>query len=344
MNHWVIHMDELRHNPDMLKSVEKNNLVGVGWPEIDDFNKYKTREEFQKIFQEKYPEETRKMSISIQVGMLYRWTHEIKKGDIAIVPLKINDVIKIGKFTEDKTFRDPSFNPEYPNVRKVEWIKDVKRSDFTQDALYSIGSALTLSQPSEDVEKQLDLLLSGKKVPGVSPTVQPEESNDSGQLILLEQHLKEQLDDFITQKINERKGYLYQDIVGGVLQTMGYHIEIHEPGPDGKKDIMAYSDRLGLKDPIIRIEVKSQDAPVTSDDVSSLAGYIKSNEKALFVSRMGFTKSAIKFAESKGITLMNGEEIIELLLENYSELPDKIKDWIPLKKVWIPDTEADVNQ
>ncbi|MBN1861629.1 MAG: restriction endonuclease [Candidatus Thermoplasmatota archaeon] len=343
MNHWVVHLDELRYNPDLINIVENKGLIGVGWPDIDDLNKYKTREDFQKIFHEKYPEETRKMSISIQVGMLYRWAHEVKKGDIAIVPLKINDTIKVGKFSEDTSFLDVSFHPDYPHVRKVEWIKDVKRSDFTQDALYSIGSALTLSQPSEDVEKQLDLILNGKKVPGVSQTIS-KDIIEGGQLFLLEKHLKNQLDEYITQKINERKGYSYQDIVGGVLQTMGYHIEIHQPGPDGKKDIMAYSDRLGLKDPIIRVEVKSQDSPVSSDDVSSLAGYIKPNEKGLFVSRMGFTKPAILFAEEKGITLMTGEEIIELLLEKYSELPDKIKDWIPLKKIWIPDIDANTTQ
>ena len=28
MNHWVVHMAELRHNPDMLKTMEKKGLVG----------------------------------------------------------------------------------------------------------------------------------------------------------------------------------------------------------------------------------------------------------------------------------------------------------------------------
>ena len=76
--------------------------------------------------EETYPEETRKMSIALQTGMVYRWTHEVKKGDFVIVPLKFNDTIKIGKFIEDKPFRDLSLHEDYVHVRKVNCLKDVK--------------------------------------------------------------------------------------------------------------------------------------------------------------------------------------------------------------------------
>lgn len=36
---------------------------------------------------------------------------------------------------------------------------------------------------------------------------------------------------------------------------------------------------------------------------------------------------------------MDGEKITDLLLENYEGLPENIKNWIPLKKVWIPKQE-----
>ena len=155
-------MAELHHNFEMIEKIKKG-IIGVGWAEIEDLTKYNSREEFQKVLEERYPEETRKMSIAVQTGMLYRWTHEVNSGDIAIVPMKINNTIKIGRFTGDKSFRDTSLHP-YSHVRSVKWIKDCRRPDFTQDALYSIGSALTLSQPSDLVKTQVELLLEGKKV------------------------------------------------------------------------------------------------------------------------------------------------------------------------------------
>lgn len=328
-------MAELRHNLELAKRVEKG-IIGVGWGGIKDLTKYKTREEFQRVLEEAYPEETRKMSIAIQAGMLYRWTHEVNSGDIAIVPMKIDDTIKIGKFTEDKPFRYTSLQSDYAHFRKVKWIKDVHRSDFTQDALYSIGSALTLSQPAELVGAQVELLIKGEKIPA-SDNSGEEEKN--GELLILENQLKEQLDGFIADKTKKRKGYLYQEIVAGLLQAMGYHVKLGARGADHKRDVMAYTDKLGLKDPVIRVEVKSQDSTVGVDEISKLGGYIKRNEKGLFVSRMGFTKDAKRYADEKGIILMTGEKITELLLENYEGLPEKIKNWIPLKKVWIPKQE-----
>lgn len=338
MNYWVIHMAELRHNPDMLRTLKQKSLIGVGWSEIKDLNKYSTRGDFQKILEATYPEETRKMSIAIQAGMLYRWVYEVKSGDIAIVPLKIDDTIKIGKFVEDKPFRNTTLHPNYAHVRKVKWLKEVKRSDFTQDALYSIGSALTLSQPSEEVEKQISILIKGKKIHEKKTEISDKDTQ-SGELLLLESHLMDQLDGFIADKIKEKKGYQYQEIVAGVFHAIGYHVKLGPRGADKKRDVMAYSDKLGLKDPIIRIEVKSQESSVGVDDVSKLGGYIQSNEKGLFVSRMGFTKDAKNYAEGKGIILMTGEEITRLLLENYDQLPEKIQNWIPLKRVWIPKQE-----
>ena len=328
-------MAELRHNLELAKIVEKG-IIGVGWGEIKDLTKYNTREEFQRVLGEAYPEETRKMSIAVQAGMLYRWTREVNSGDIAIVPMKIDDTIKIGKFTEDELFRDTFLQSDYAHFRKVKWIKDVHRSDFTQDALFSIGSALTLSQPAELVGVQVELLIKGGKIPD-SDNSGEEEKN--GEILILENQLNEQLDGFIADKTREKKGYPYQEIVAGLLQAMGYHVKLGARGADHKRDVMAYTDKLGLKDPVIRVEVKSQESTVGVDEVSKLGGYIKGNEKGLFVSRMGFTKEAKRYADEKGIILMTGEKITELLLENYEGLPEKIKNWIPLKKVWIPKQE-----
>jgi len=163
VNYWVLHMMKLRHNLEMAQRVNNKGLAGVGWSDIKDLNKYKTPEEFQHVLKEVRPDETRPMRIAIQSVVLNRWTNEVKKDDTAIVPM-INDTIKIGVFLEDKPFRDSSLHPDYSHVRKVEWLKDVKRSEFTQNALDSIGSALTLSRPSEDFSKQVDMLLKEKKL------------------------------------------------------------------------------------------------------------------------------------------------------------------------------------
>src|SRR5690606_8200992 len=93
--------------------------------------------------------------------------NEVRAGDLVLVPLKVNDTIKIGRFTDDPPFRDDEFHQTYVHCRRVQWIKNVRRADFTQDALYSIGSALTLSQPSDSTHQQVQRFLAGDIGPGL---------------------------------------------------------------------------------------------------------------------------------------------------------------------------------
>ena len=46
------------------------------------------------------------------------------------------------------------------------------------------------------------------------------------------------------------------------------------------------------------------------------------------------------FAEIRAnISLLSGDKLVELILEHYEKLPKRVREWIPLKRVWIPDTE-----
>ena len=41
---------------------------------------------------------------------------------------------------------DPKTSPGYPNTRSIKWLKAVPRTQFTQGALYELGSAMSLFQ------------------------------------------------------------------------------------------------------------------------------------------------------------------------------------------------------
>lgn len=57
---------------------------------------------------------------------------------------------------------------------------------------------------------------------------------------------------------------------------------------------MAYPDKLYLKDPMIRVEVKSSQNGVGVDEVRALNGALRGNEWGLFVARGGFSKQVVK--------------------------------------------------
>ena len=57
----------------------------------------------------------------------------------------------------------------------------------------------------------------------------------------------------------------------------------------------------------------------------------------LFVTLSNYTKNAQKFLDANPIIRgINGTELVDLILKYYEKLDDKYQNVIPLKKVYIP--------
>lgn len=118
-----------------------NGVVAIGWDSIGNLKKIKTdREEFKKAYSEIYPEQT-KVKVAGAAGLLYRFVCEMNIGDYIIFPSKKDGQINIGTITSDYIYENKE---KFAHRRKVKWLKQVPRENFTQGALYEIGTAMTL--------------------------------------------------------------------------------------------------------------------------------------------------------------------------------------------------------
>ena len=95
---------------------------------------------------------------------------------------------------------------------------------------------------------------------------------------------------------------------------------------------------LGFEQPRVKAEVKHRKAAMTAQDVRSFRSTIGPNEKGLYVSTGGFTADALREPEKAGppLVLMDRDQFVELLLENYEALQPEFKAMLPLKRVYIP--------
>jgi len=124
---WGIHMPSEESG-----QADENNYVGIGWPNMGDVFAFEaTRDAYKKALPKAYPN-TKKGAIPVDAGSMFRFVHEIKKGDYVVFPSKHDRMVNIGKFT-GKTFRREE--EEYPNCRQVEWVGHYPRSEFSQSAL-----------------------------------------------------------------------------------------------------------------------------------------------------------------------------------------------------------------
>lgn len=68
-------------------------------------------------------------------------------------------------------------------------------------------------------------------------------------------------------------------------------------------------------------------------------GTISEREFGLFVFLSSFTRPAKTFASSKSnLRLIDGDELVNLVLQHYESFNSKYKGLLPLQKVYIPET------
>lgn len=331
---WGIHGGR---NGDADRLFLEKNVVAVGWHNCGNLAELTAdREAFKARFLLSYPA-SKTGAVPTNAGQLFRFVHEMKPGDLVIYPSKHDRQIHIGRI-EGPYRHDPKLDSEYPNFRSVKWLDKFPRTRFTQGALYEIGSAMSLFQV-KTYPDEYRAALEGKtplRAPGDDETVAQ-----------VAEDIEETTTDFILKTLaQELKGHPLAEFVANLLNTMGYRTRVSPEGPDGGIDIIAHKDELGFEPPIIKVQVKSTEGSIGDPVVSALYGKVAASEFGLIVTLGTFTGQAASFARSKSnLRLIDGEELVSLILQHYEQFDSRYKGLLPLKRVYVPEAiEDDVQQ
>jgi restriction system protein len=306
----------------------KKGFVAVGWDRMGDLGVLKpNREAFKAKVAAAYPD-YKPGAIPTAAGQLYRFVHEMKVGDMIVYPSKHDRHVHIGRI--EGTYKyDPSLEHSYPSLRPVKWLRALPRTHFSQGALYEIGSAMSFFQVKTYVD-EFTTAVEGK-VPA------PPAKEDKTIAIVAEE-IEETTRDFVLKQLaQELKGHPLADFIAQLLGAMGYRTRVSPEGPDGGVDILAHKDELGFEAPIIKVQVKSGEGSVSDQIVSALYGKVQGNEFGLMVTLGSITAQAKAFARSKSnLRLIDGEELVELVLQHYDQFDSRYKGLIPLRRVYVP--------
>ena len=305
-----------------------NNVAVIGWDELPDLSTINSKKELFRKLEKTYPDSKPK-TLQNWMGQIWSFLKEIQEGDLVALPLKQRPMIAFGRVSGPYQYRS-----DFPNgarhTRPVKWIKEIPRSDFDQDLLYSFGAFMTVCRiRRNDAERRVKALLKGKKLPPIEEAEGLEGGN-------LEELALDQIRTFVARKF---KGHRLAELVAALLRAQGYKVHLSPAGPDGGVDILAGSGPMGLDSPRIVVQVKSGTEPASKNQITELQGAMKNfrADQGLFVSWAGFKHTVSReiaqlFFE---IRLWDSDDLLREILQHYEELPEDLQAELPLKRIWM---------
>jgi restriction system protein len=306
---------------------------------MPDLSSIASKEKLKILYSETFPDASAG-NVRNVVGQIWRFFYDIKVGDLVALPLKEQRAVAIGRVAGDYEYRE--INSINLHTRKVNWLKNIPRSEFDQGILYSLGAFMTVCQISRnDAEKQVLNLLKGVRPPLVDePQTATEQTEGSTgvteqELIDIEEYSKDEITKYIERIF---KGHGLARLIEALLKAQGYKTRTSPPGRDGGVDILAASGSLGFDEPRICVQVKSQTTPVDVKILRELRGVMTQigAEQGLLVAWGGITNEAMREARDAffSIRVWDQGNVLDEILKYYHLFDDELKAELPLKKIW----------
>jgi len=331
MTLWLVRAGKLGEREDYAL---QNNIAVIGWKELGDLSSLQARAELTDTLRKTYPDE-KPNKLRNWESQLWPFVHDMKSGDLIVLPLKHRSVIVFGEISGAYIYKKD--NPIGMNhTRAVKSWREFPRNQFDQDLLYSFGALMTICRIHRNqAEERVRAMLAGK-------TFNKEEETKDDTRLDIEQFARDQIVNHIRSKF---KGHGLAYLVGAVLSAQGYEIKISPEGPDGGVDIIAGRGTLGFESPRLVVQVKSTDAPMDVSVLRELSG-VMSNfgaDQGLVVSWGGFKSSVEKEAPRQffKIRLWDADDLVRMIQENYENLPEDMQANLPLKRIWALVPEED---
>lgn len=309
--------------------VEKG-CVGVGFDRIGSFESLTSLEAMRERVRASYPD-MRPMQAKVAAGVAHKFRSVIQVGDQVVTYDPTTRLYHLGRVTGPYSYR-PGYLTDYAHTRPVEWLAQRRRDDLSVTTRNSLGSIITLFEPGDEV---LAELLGAAPVAPVDVIEKVSERPDY--VAILEDTLS-RAHEFIADRITELSPHEMEQLLAALLRALGFKARVTPIGPDRGRDVIASPDGLGLQSPRIFCEVKHRKGAIGAPDVRSFTSTLRGDDRGVFLSTGGFTKEARYEGERArvSVTLMDLNELVRLVSENYEQFDSIGRSLLPLSRVYWP--------
>lgn len=328
VKYWGVRLGE---GGKYFQSGYAGKFIAIGWKELGTLNWLLQNEPEDTLLEklkEKYKvaysgnSEPPASKVGIESGEIFRFVRHFEVGDIILVPNPPERKVAIGRIKGAYEYReDWKDNCQYLNRRRVEWIKTISRDELSVPLKNSLVWLTIVSLESHKGE--INGLMSGTKP--VSHLIEKETTGD-------------ELYEKVIAKLKELEPKAFEEFIAHLLEKMGFEASTRKYVGDGGIDVDGV---LGtdLGSMTVRIQVKRVSSTLGNTTVLQLRGSLGSRDFGAIITTNKFTKQAIQEAEAKDktpITLIEGTDLVDIILTHYDKLDEQYQDLLSLKKKDIP--------
>lgn len=301
------------------KDFVQGGYVAIGWMSSIDLSGVTTRDELYPLYKTAHPQDTSNIVIGIQVGQIARFLLEMKPSDYVITPAADTEWLYYGKLEAVPSyhFEDNDGCP-YRHRRRVVWATDrLRRGDLSVPFQNTIRSSLTVfavSQRDEFFAAIGEATISN----GQQPTVYDPYNAVLNQVLELDD--KE-----------------FEILVGHLLTALGFEgSEVIGKSGDGGVDATGELDVENLAKVKVFVQAKRYKlgTKIAANTVRQLRQAIPFGGQGAFITTADFQNAAHDVALQAGfprIGLVNGRQLVDLLVERWGEIPQEFRDRLGLR-------------
>lgn len=332
MKTWMVRAGE---RAALIEEFREDGHVSIGWAPLGSLEAYASRADVARAVASIWPDWS-KAAQSMAVGQIWRFKDEIRKDDVVVTYDPGRRVYLVGTVTETYAFNPareehPQLGEQHPHLKKLRWDGEVSRDLLSADTKNSLGAISTIFLVPKEAAADLQRAMASRT------PAEPPEATEAEEAVLAEDMQAKALE-FIKDRAAKLDWDQMQRLVAGLLRAMGYKTRISPAGPDRGKDIVASPDGFGFESPRIVVEVKHRKGAMGSQEIRSFLGGRHKDDKGLYVSTGGFSKDARYEAERASIplSLMDIDELVAALIENYDQLDNETRQLLPLRRLYWP--------
>ena len=203
----------------------QENRVYVTWDGLDvNLVKITQWADLIATMAEYYPD-TKPKAILNWASQIWPFVHDIKKGDLIVLPLKSQPAIQIGEITGDYHSEPDGPNPFY-HWRPWRWIGEaIPRANFGKDLLFSFGAFMTICRVQRNNAEQRIAAMRANEWKAETIAAATKATAQVTDEAAEDTDLEELGRDQIAQLIGARfKGHDLTRLVEAILKAQGYTI------------------------------------------------------------------------------------------------------------------------